>query len=329
MQSEPEHQSWKELVKKGNKSSAVAMAGNAVIAGIKAVAAAWSGSGAMFASAMHSLADAINQGFVFVGSVLAEKKPTRQFPTGFGRVINIFCMIAVIVVTVMAYETIREGWHLIQHPAASSGGIWLNITVLFINLVVDGAILIKAMKEITVEARVEARGLGVVASSFKNVGRAAPPTRLVFYEDLVAVSGALLAMIAVVVTALTAFHAIDGVVTILIGLLMVGVAFRVGYDNMIGLIGVAAPKEVEEKVAAIILAERSVTDIFQMRILQEGRYYHVEGLIELKPGLSLADADDIKFKVRDKLLQDPDIADVTLGILEDNGVRNWVPAESR
>ncbi|MCZ8518222.1 MULTISPECIES: cation diffusion facilitator family transporter [Paenibacillus] len=325
MESAPGKQSWLELVKKGNKSSAVAMTGNAVIAGIKAVAASMSGSGAMFASAMHSLADAINQGFVFVGSVLSEKKPTRQFPTGFGRVIHIFCMIAVIVVTVMAYETIREGWHLIQHPVETSGGIWLNVAVLFINLVIDGAILVKAMKEITHEARVEAQGFGVVSAAFRHVGRAAPPTRLVFYEDLVAVTGALLAMMAVIAVSLTAFYALDGVVTILIGFLMVGVAFRVGYDNMVGLIGVAAPKEVEDKVAALILSERLVTDIYQMRILQEGRYYHVEGLIELKPGLSLADADDIKFKVRDKLLQDPDIADVTLGILEDNGVRDWVP----
>ncbi|MEK4328302.1 hypothetical protein MKX70_20945 [Paenibacillus sp. FSL R7-0312] len=56
-----------------------------------------------------------------------------------------------------------------------------------------------------------------------------------------------------------------------------------------------------------------------------GRYYHVEGRIELKRGLTLADADDIKFKVRDKLLADPHISDVTLGILEDNGIQNWVP----
>ncbi|WP_391563850.1 cation diffusion facilitator family transporter [Paenibacillus cremeus] len=253
----------------------------------------------------------------------------RQFPTGFGRVINIFCMIAVIVVTIMAYETILEGWHLIQHPVTSGSGIWLNITVLLMNLAIDGSILIKAMKEITKEARLEVKGMAVVAAAFKNVGRAAPPTRLVFYEDLVAVSGALLAMIAVVVISLTSFQLLDGVVTILIGLLMVGVAFRVGYDNMIGLIGVAAPADVEEKVAQLILSESFVTDIYQMRILQEGRYYHVEGLIELKPGLALAEADDIKFKVRALLLEDPDITDVTLGILEDNGVRNWEPAHSR
>ncbi|MFK7694638.1 cation diffusion facilitator family transporter [Paenibacillus sp. HJGM_3] len=321
----PERETWLQLIKKGNKSSAIAMVGNAFIAVAKGIGAAMSGSGAMFASAMHSLADSINQGFVFVGSVLAEKKPSRKFPTGFGRVINIFCMIAVIVVSIMAYETVKEGWHLIHHPvqAGSGGAFWINMAALVINLVIDGFILIKAMKEILKEARVEAKGLGFLAASFKHVGRSAPPTRLVFYEDLVAVTGALLAMIAVLITSLTSFEALDGVVTILIGFLMVGVAFRVGYDNMVGLIGVAAPRDVADKVAQIILSDEDVTDINDIRITQEGRYYHVDAMIELRKGLTLADADDIKFRVQDKLIADPDITDVVLGIIEDNGVRNW------
>jgi cation diffusion facilitator family transporter len=318
-------ESFLALLKKGNKASALAMIGNAFIAAAKGAGAAMSGSGAMFASAMHSLADSVNQGFVFVGSILAEKKPTRQFPTGFGRVINIFCMIAVIVVTIMAYETVREGWHLLSHPVSSSGGFWINIGALLLNLAVDGVILLKAMKEILKEARVETKGIGYILASFKHVGRSAPPTRLVFYEDLVAVTGALLAMIAVVITSLTAFHALDGIVTILIGLLMVGVAFRVGYDNMVGLIGVAAPRDVAEKVAAIILSDRDVTDINEIRITQEGRYYHVDAMIELRKGLTLAVADDIKFRVQDRLIADPDITDVVISIIEDDGVKDWTP----
>jgi len=312
------------LIKKGNKSSAVAATGNAVIAGAKAVAYIMSGSGAMFASSMHSLADAVNQGFVFVGSVLSEKKPTPRFPTGFGRVINIFCMIAVIVVTIMAYETIMEGWHLLQHPVNSTGGFWISIVVLIINLVIDGAILVKAMKEILKESRVEGiKGWGIITGAFKNVGRAAPPTRLVFYEDIVAVTGALLALIAIVITSFTSFYAIDGVSTILIGLLMIGVAFRVGYDNMVGLIGVAAPQEIVERVKKAILSDKEVADIRKLRILQEGRYYHVEGLVELRKGLSLSVADDIKFRVQDIIISDPDITDVTLGIIEDDGIKDW------
>ncbi|MGB8953778.1 MAG: cation transporter dimerization domain-containing protein [Tumebacillaceae bacterium] len=118
---------------------------------------------------------------------------------------------------------------------------------------------------------------------------------------------------------------LDGTVTIIIGIFMLGVAFRVGYDNMVGLIGVAAPMEVEERVANLILGHAYVTDINMIRIVQEGRTYHVDSYIELIPGLSLADADDIKLQVRDLLLQDPDVSDVTLGILEDNGVRDWNP----
>ncbi|MGM0878920.1 MAG: cation diffusion facilitator family transporter [Bacillota bacterium] len=326
MEDEIRHDNLFTLIKKGNKSSAVAMIGNAIIAGLKAIAYAMSGSGAMFASAMHSLADAVNQGFVFVGSVLSEKKPTRQFPTGFGRVINIFCMIAVIVVTIMAYETIKEGWHLLHHPVENTGGFWLSIIVLILNLLIDGGILIKAMKEILKEARVkDIKGWGIISGSFKNVGRAAPPTRLVFYEDIVAVTGALLALIAIVITFFINLNALDGIVTILIGFLMVGVAFRVGYDNMVGLIGVAAPQDIQERVQNAIFSDEDVTDIKKLRILQEGRYYHVEGLIELRKGLSLAVADDIKFRVRDKIITDPDITDVTLGIIEDDGIKDWSP----
>ncbi|MBW5447092.1 cation diffusion facilitator family transporter [Cohnella sp. CFH 77786] len=324
MDSETAQVSFWQLVKKGNTSSAVAAFGNAFLAVAKGAAAAVTGNGAMFASAMHSIADAINQAFVFIGSVLAERKASRRFPAGFGRVINLFCMVAVLVVTFMAYETIREGIHLLREPVHSTG-FWINLGVLLLTMGIDGYVLVKAMKEIVRETRAEASGFAVIAAAFRNVNRAAPPTRLVFYEDLVATLGAVLALGSVVVATFTDFAMIDGAATIAIGCLMVLVAFRVGYDNMAGLIGVAAPLVVEDKVAAIILSDKDVTDIFKMRVLQEGRYYHVEGMIELRPGLSLADADDIKFKVMDKLLADPDISDVTIGILEDNGVRNWKP----
>ncbi|MNV89875.1 hypothetical protein D3C71_1842070 [compost metagenome] len=94
---------------------------------------------------------------------------------------------------------------------------------------------------------------------------------------------------------------------------------------MVGLIGVAAPIEVETKIAQIVLADPDVTDIRLLRIVQEGRTYHVDGYIELRVGFTLADADDVKFRVRDRLLRESDISDVNLGIVEDNGVKDWKP----
>ncbi|WP_157037639.1 cation diffusion facilitator family transporter [Ornithinibacillus californiensis] len=310
-----------QLVKKGNTSSGVAALGNTFLAIIKAVAAGISGSGTMFASAMHSFADAVNQGFVFFGSVLSEMKPSKRFPVGFGRVINIFCMVAVIVVTVMAYETIKEGWHIIQHPEEASN-FWLNIGILVAAFIVDGFILLKAMKEIKEESKIADEG-NIFTTAFKGAKKASPATRLVFYEDLVATSSAVLAIIGIVLAQYFGILEADGFISIIIGLLMLFVAFRVGYDNMVGLIGVSAPADVENTIAEDLLADESVVDIYKLRVIQEGRTFHVEVTVELVKGLTLAEADDIKFRLSDKLLREPDIADVVLGIIEDDDTKSW------
>lgn len=314
--------SFWQLLKKGNKSSGAAALGNTFLATIKGIAAAISGSGAMFATTIHSVADAINQGFVFIGSALAEKEPTPRFPSGFGRVVNLFVLIAVIVISIIAYETIHKGWELIQYPAESTS-IWLSVGILSIAIFIDGYVLIKATKEINRETCKNSKGATRFFSAFKNVRLASPPTRLVFYEDIIATFGAMIALVAVLLSYFTGFYYLDGVGTILIGVLLIGIALKIGYENTVGLIGVAAPKEVEKRIADIILLLPDVVGIRNLRILQEGRRYHVESYIELKQGLSLAEADDIKFQVRDAILNDPDIGDVTLGIIETDHIQQW------
>lgn len=305
-----------KLLKKGNLASLLAALGNLTISIVKFIVAAISGNGTMYATAMHSLSDTVNQTFVYIGSVLAEMKPTKRFPTGFGRVINIVCMIAVIVVTIMAYETVKSGWELFENPQESSDFL-LNIIVLVISFLIDGYILYKTMHEIIREADPEKK-TNLITGSIKYANRAAPATKLVFYEDIVATLGALLAIIGIVLAQFFGILQADGIVSMLIGLLMFLVAFRVGYDNMVGLIGVAAPAEIERKIADKILSDSCVVDIYRMRITQEGRAYHVEVIVELVKGLTLAEADDLKFRLHEELLSDPNITDVFLGIIEDN-----------
>lgn len=308
--------------KRGNKSSGIAAIGNTFLAVVKGVAAATSGSGTMLATTLHSVADALNQFFVFIGSSISEKEATKRFPMGFGRVVNLFVLVAVIIISIMAYETIIKGWELIQHPKASTN-LWLNIAIMALALLVDGAILFKAMKEIAHETRTEAKGAGLIANAFKNVSRAAPPTRLVFYEDLIATFGALLALVSILLADLTGYYFLDGIGTLLIGFLLIGIALKIGYENTVGLIGVAAPKELEDRIAQTILSDPDVVDINKLRIIQEGRHYHVESYLELRKGLTLADADDIKFRVRDKVLTDPDVDDVVMGIIEADDIQTW------
>lgn len=309
------------LLKRGNLASGLAALGNLVISVVKFIVAAISGNGTMFATAMHSMADTVNQSFVYIGSVLAEMRPSDRFPIGFGRIINIFCMIAVIVVTVMGYETIKTGWELFRQPQASSDFL-LNIIVLLIAFFIDGYVLYRTMNEIASVGGSEQKG-NLLTKTIKNARRASPATRLVYYEDIVATLGAILAIIGIVFSQGFGLLAADGLVSMLIGLLMLMVAYRVGFDNMMGLIGVAAPAEMEDKIGNILLAGEHVVDIYGMRILQEGRAFHVDVTVELSKGLSLAEADDIKFQLTDKLLDEPNITDVVLGIIEDDDKENW------
>lgn len=310
-------------LKRGNLSSGLASLGNLAISIVKFIVAGISGNGTMFATAMHSLADTVNQSFVYFGSVLAEMDPSKKFPHGFGRVINLVCMIAVIVVTVMAYHTIISGWELIRNPQESSDFL-LNIIVLLFSFGVDGYILIKTMKEIQHEAKVEGKS-NLITSAVRNVQKATPATKLVFYEDIVATLGAILAIIGIVLAQFFEILVADGVISILIGILMLFVAFRVGYDNMLGLIGVAAPAEIEDDIAKSVLADSCVVDIDEMRVVQEGRAYHVYITVELKKGLTLDEADDLKFRMSKKLLNDPNITNVVLAVVEDDGIREWHP----
>ena len=111
------------LLKGGNKPSLYAALINTFIAIMKGVAFTFTGNVAMFAETMHSIGDAANQYFVFIGSALSKKAPTKQFPNGFGRLLNLVLLGAVLVVGIMAYETIREGWHQMLHPIEAEGFI--------------------------------------------------------------------------------------------------------------------------------------------------------------------------------------------------------------
>src|SRR5699024_7038432 len=148
---------WMKLIKKGNLSSGLAALSNLIVAVVKLIVAFVSGNGTMFATAMHSFADTINQLFVFLGSILSEMAPFKRFPKGFGRLINIFCMVAVIVVTLMAYETIKTGWTLTIAPKDYSNSP-LIIIVLVLAFFIVGFILFKTRRDITKESEIVNQG---------------------------------------------------------------------------------------------------------------------------------------------------------------------------
>jgi cation diffusion facilitator family transporter len=309
------------LLRKGNKSAMIAAIVNTIIAIAKGVAYTYTGNVAMFAETMHSIGDAANQFFVFVGSALSKKSPTNRFPNGFGRLVNLVLLGAVLIVGIMAFETIQEGYHHILHPTESEGFL-INVGVLAFALLLELFVLYKAMKEVMHEVGETASGPTVIFKSFAHLGRAKPATKLVFMEDLVATSGGLLAILAVIISHLTDIHWIEGAASILIGLMMFFVVGRVFLDNAAGVLG-RADEEMEEKIGQLVMSDPDVKDIQDLAVIKEGEDLHVELEIEIDPGLTIAAADDIKDRLQEKIMAEKGVVDVTIEFDEEDGVMTW------
>ncbi|THE10578.1 cation transporter [Bacillus timonensis] len=309
------------LLKNGNKSSLIATIVNTIIAIIKGVAFFFTGNVAMFAETMHSLGDAANQFFVFIGSALSKKMPTENYPNGFGRLVNLVLLGAVLIVGIMSYETIKEGFLHIQHPTESKG-IAINLSVLGLAAILESYVLFKAMKEVLHEAHVEASGFAAVGKSFSHLGKATPATKLVFMEDLVATLGGLIAIIGILLSYYGGFHAAEGIASIIIGIMMFYVVGKVFLDNAKGVLG-EADEDLENKIAEFIFTNPEIKDIKTLFAMKEGEDFHIEMKLEIEPNLTVKEAFQIKDRIEKEIQSIKGVTDVIIEFVEDDGVKTW------
>lgn len=309
------------LLKGGNKPSLYAAITNTFIAIMKGVAFFFTGNVAMFAETMHSIGDAANQFFVFIGSALSKKAPTKRFPNGFGRLLNIVLLGAVLIVGIMAYETIIEGWHQLTHPVEAEGFI-ISVVVLSIAIILETFVLYKAGKEILHEAGIKGGAMAPLTTSFAHMNRAKPATKLVFLEDLVATSGGVLALIAVLIAHYTGFLAIEGAASIAIGLMMFYVVTKVFLENARGAIG-ETDEQMVNHIAHLLSEHPDVRDIRKLEVIKEGEFLHVETKVEVNPSLNVTEADLLQDRLAELILSQPSVDDVIVSLDADDGVKHW------
>lgn len=313
------------LLKQGSKASLTASIVNFFIAGLKGVAFLFTANVAMFAEMMHSLGDAINQFFVFIGSSLSKKPPTKRFPFGFGRLVNLVCVFAVVVVGILAYETVKEGIHHIVEPlpgTADTSMLLINIGVLGAAAILEGYVLYKAGKELLGQAGQPQDGLKPLTLSFKHMDRAKPATKLVFLEDTVATSGALLAILAILVGRFTGFAQAEGIASVIIGLMMFYIVYKVFMENAAGVLGESDPY-MEQRVAQIVLRHEEITDIQKLFVLKEGDNLHVEIVAETDPDITVEHANEIRDEIEALILEQSHVTDVNTEFEVDDGRRAW------
>src|SRR3954447_2236580 len=221
----------------------IALAANALIAVAKLGGGLLSGSAAMFAEAAHSLADTTNQAFLLVSIQLGKREPTPDRPFGFGQERYLWTFMAAVGMFLAgAIFAIGFGGMELATGGGESEGFEIAYVVLAVSFAAEGTSWVRAFRQ----TRGEARDAGKPVWRYARESRD-PNVKMVLFEDTVALIGIALATAGIALNELTGLTFFDPAASILIGLLLVCVAFWMGRDAKHLLIGSAAlPEEREE-----------------------------------------------------------------------------------
>jgi cation diffusion facilitator family transporter len=225
-----------------------ALIGNLLVAATKGVAAAISGSSSMLSEAVHSLVDTGNEVLLLYGQNRAMRPPDAEHPFGYGRELYFWSfVVALLIFALGAGVSIYEGVIHILDPEPIRSPM-INYIVLAFAFVFEGASWLISFRQF--------RAAGGEREIYETFRRSKdPPSFMVLFEDSAALLG--IAIAAVGVFAATTFRMpiLDGVASILIGLVLAGVAVLLARESKSLLIGEPAEPDLIDSI------EREVTEV--------------------------------------------------------------------
>ena len=240
-----------------------ALGANFAIFIAKMGAALFTGSGAMLAESIHSLADCANQGLLLVGVRQSKRAPSDDHPLGYGMVVYFWSFIvALLLFTVGGLFSFYEGFHKIGHPEPLRMP-WLAVGVLAFSLVAESFSMWGCLREVR-----KARGGSNLWRWFRESRQS--ELIVVFGEDLAALLGLTFALIAVVATMVTGNPVFDAYGSISIGVLLCLVAVFVAREVAALLIGQSAEPRLRDAICDYVRAQPEVEHVFRIITLQLG-----------------------------------------------------------
>ena len=242
-----------------------ALAVNLTIAAAKGIAAALTGSSALFAETLHTVADAGNEVFLWVAIRRSAREPDDSHPLGYGPERYYWALLAAIGIFVVGGAvSLWEGVNALLHPPKLEA-FWVGVGVLVFAMALDGVSRTIAVREL----RGRASRAGVPVRQF--LAESSDPTvTTVYLEDTIDVLGAGLALAALILHKVTGMAIFDPLATLVIGLLLTFVAFRLSARNQSLLTNQAVPSR---RVAALrerLLDQPGVTGVGRMEAVHLG-----------------------------------------------------------
>ncbi|MDG6348447.1 cation diffusion facilitator family transporter [Luteimonas sp. 8-5] len=253
------------MASSGDSSRAIlfALGANFAIAVAKGVAAFFTGSSAMLAETVHSLADCGNQLLLLLGMRQSRRPATPEYPLGHGKAVYFWSfLVAVMLFTVGGMFSVYEGLHKLQHPEQLRQW-WWAAGVLVFGIAAEGVSMRACLQEVN-----KVRGDRSLWQWFRQSRQS--ELVVIFGEDLAALLGLVFALVAVMMSVVTGNPIWDALGTVAIGALLIVVAVLVAIEVKAMLIGQSVDPYRQSQIRAFLDGRPEIAHVISVITLQLG-----------------------------------------------------------
>lgn len=231
-----------------------ALAANLLIAVTKFIAGTISKSSSMLAEAIHSLVDTANQLLLLLGISRSKKAPDSNHPFGYGKELYFWSFIVSILIFGLGGGlSIYQGIIHIIHPE-ELGSPTISYIVLALSIAFEGTSLVIAIKEFN-KVKGDLSWWDAIVKSKD------PSSFLVLFEDSAAVAGLFIVLICMFLSHRFNLPWLDGLASLLVGLLLVAVSAILARESRSLLMGEGIAPETKVKLTALVERHPAVRQV--------------------------------------------------------------------
>ncbi|MFD7918464.1 cation diffusion facilitator family transporter [Streptomyces sp. NPDC059740] len=261
----------------------VALAANLVIAVAKLAGGLVAGSPALLSEAAHSVADSLNEVFLLASLKRSKRPADSEHPFGYGKERFFWSLIAAvgIFVTGGCFSFFQGIEAFGSQGGESTLGYVIGLVVLVVALLAEGTSLARAVLQTRTEARKHGRGLLAEVRGTED-----PALRTVLAEDSAACLGVALAIAGMALHMATGESAYEAWASLLIGVLLVYIAYTLGRSAKDQLIGEAADPALQHGIRSYLDEQPeidTVTAALTMRLSPDS--VMLAARVDLVPGV--------------------------------------------
>ncbi|WP_443033600.1 cation diffusion facilitator family transporter [Streptomyces sp. CA2R101] len=285
----------------------VALGANLVIALAKLLGGLFAGSPALLSEAAHSVADSLNEIFLLASLKRSTRAPDSKHPFGYGKERYFWSLLAAVGIFVMGgcfsvfqgIEALRSG------SSESHTGYVVGLVVLAVALVAEGSSLVRALLQVAGQARQTGRSIREAIRSADD-----PALRTVLAEDSTACFGVVLAMAGLGLHMITGQVRWEAWASMLIGALLVFVAYQLAKESRGQIIGEAADPALRRALVTFLAEQPEIDTVATLLSMRMGtRSTLVAARVDLVGGLDSEEVEEVLVRLKRTIREKWPLAD--------------------